>query len=257
MSNHQSILYAEWQRSLHSNEQRPLSHYRLAAQAIRQGLGTERKIWIAGAIHPRETRPLLETYIQLKSWQPNLLLIINPQDCSACGEIYSHCRYAGLTVSRHSDGLGCLPLSDVYLLDTSEELGLFYLASDAAFIGTSLIPDGYPDPSPAARAGLPLVAGPYIGQQHLDARLVKLSARLERVGSLRRASAPAQLSNALQGLLADGQLGKALGECARRIACRARSSRYSGNSAPNQLPQGEHAPPNNLQWRSPVASCAI
>ena len=219
---------------MQSNEQLPLSHYRLAACAIRQGLGAERTIWIAGEIHKQEVQTILETFVLLRNWHPSLLLVINPHNPANCGEIHTYCHNAGLKAARHSEGEGCRTDCDIYLLDTAEELGLFYLASDAAFIGASLIDDGYPDPSLPARAGLPLVAGPYSGHQRLEPKSSRLAARLERMGSLRRGSDSRQIAEALRGLLVNGQLGRALGECARRAACRASSSRTPTVNQPNR-----------------------
>ncbi|MCG5548416.1 hypothetical protein [Halorhodospira halochloris] len=227
MNKHSSILYNEWQRAMRNSDQSHLSHYRLAAQAIRQGLGSNRSIWIAGNVHKRETKTIIETFILLRNWHTNLLLVLNPANTEDWGELYSHCRHAGLKVGRHSAGVGCTPCRDVYILDTSEEIGLFYLASDAAFIGSSLVHSGYPDPTLAARAGLPAVSGPYIDYLYNEPRLSRLTARLIRIGSIRRGNNAVELADALHGLLVDGQLGKALGECARRAACRARSSRLS------------------------------
>ncbi|WP_200196584.1 3-deoxy-D-manno-octulosonic acid transferase [Halorhodospira abdelmalekii] len=257
----------EWHRVLLAREQRPLSRYRLAAEAIREGLGATRKVCLAGGLQPHEIEPLIEVGTRLRCHHPHLLLVLSPaHDCSS-GEIYARCRHAGLQVARHSDGAGCSAEDEVYLLDTTEELGLFYAASDAAFVGSTLVNDGHPDPTLPARAGLPMVAGPHRGRPYLDAQTRALAHRLERGGSLRRGSNVEQISAALHDLLVDGQLGRALGECARRIACRARGGEPEQDDAAtlssfcNQTfkkPSGQSLRIATAGWRTQTAvECSV
>jgi 3-deoxy-D-manno-octulosonic-acid transferase len=53
--------------------------------------------------------------------------------------------------------------TQIYLLDTLGELGVFYRLADIVFMGGSLVPHGGQNPTEAARLDCALLHGPHIG----------------------------------------------------------------------------------------------
>ncbi len=205
--------------TLEIREDQPLDRYRLAGRAVREALGRQRRVWIATGIHPEEVAALATAFIRLEGRHPGMLLVIAPERLGQCSTIYARLRIeGGLQVRRHSDGHGCDAGTQIYLLDTPGELRAFQAAADAAFIGSSFVTAGVADPTGPAMAGVPMVMGPFPEADDgvHDPRIQARVQRLVQSGGLRRACDPLELSAALDGLLVDGQLSRALGECARR-----------------------------------------
>ena len=61
-----------------------------------------------------------------------------------------------------TSGEVCHQYTDVYLADTMGELKMLYAASDAAFIGGSMVPVGGHNILEAAAVGIPVLFGPYM-----------------------------------------------------------------------------------------------
>ncbi len=185
--------------------------YRMAAYSIRQGLGEKRRVWVAGGVHPQETPLLATALLRLRRRHPSLLLVLAPRRADEADEAFARLCMKGLRVQRHSQGAGCPANTDVYLLDSLEELPLFYAAGDAAFIGCSLVPAGGHSPLEPLAMGVPAVTGLHMGP------FAEVVDHLRRSGGLRQAADTEELVLALEGLLPEGALlGKALAQGAHK-----------------------------------------
>ena len=91
------------------------------------------------------------------------------------------------------------------------ELTAFYAASDAAFVGGSLVPVGGHNLLEPAALGVPVITGPYTANGPEIARLL-----IEEGGALEVADGAA-LGAVVARLLADPALRERMGECARRF----------------------------------------
>jgi 3-deoxy-D-manno-octulosonic-acid transferase len=101
---------------------------------------------------------------------------------------------------------------DILLGDTMGELMLLFGASDIAFMGGSLVPNGGHNFIEPAAWGLPLLSGGYLFN------FAEVSNLLKSADALDVAHNADELRNFLIGLIRDAKLRKRKGENALRVA---------------------------------------
>ena len=127
----------------------------------RELFGLERKLWIAASTHPGEDEQILAAHRKIMAQHPDALLLLAPRHPERADEVAKLVEAQGLTLARRS----ALPLAgegvktQVILIDTLGELLDFYAASDAAFVGGSLIAHGGHNPLEPLALGLPVLSG--------------------------------------------------------------------------------------------------
>jgi 3-deoxy-D-manno-octulosonic-acid transferase len=163
-------------------------------------------VFLAASTHPGEEQIVLDAAMA------GVLIIIVPRHAERGSviELLAHGR--GFTATRRRNV--AVPSADtaVYIADTMGELGLFYRLARVAFLGGSLVPHGGQNPLEAARLGVPVIAGPHIGNfddiyrvlfaaqgigriesghelKTLATKLLQDSADAERIGKLAQAAA--------------------------------------------------------------------
>lgn len=135
-----------------------------------------RFVWIAASTHEGEEILLCETYKNLKKQIPELLLAIAPRHPERFSSVKNLAENAGLQVLTRSVKQVCTTKTDVFLIDTLGELKLFYVASDIAFVGGSLVPIGGHNVLEPAAAGVPVLFGlemrnfAFIAEKMLEAK---------------------------------------------------------------------------------------
>ena len=139
-----------------------------AGQAWREWLGRGRPVWIAASTHPGEEEQVLTAHRQL----PQALLVLVPRHPERADAVAAAVEAAGLQVLRRSRlaPAPALPAADipapssgcVLLVDTLGELMNFYAASDLAYVGGSLVPNGGHNPLEPLVLGLPVLSGPQV-----------------------------------------------------------------------------------------------
>lgn len=134
---------------------------REAAAALRAQLGEQRPVWVAGSTHPGESELLLAAQQRLLASHPDALLILVPRHPERFDQVAALVEGAGLRLARRSRGEDA-QTAEVYLGDSMGELMQLYGASDAAFIGGSLIDRGGHNPLEPAAWGLPVISGPHV-----------------------------------------------------------------------------------------------
>jgi 3-deoxy-D-manno-octulosonic-acid transferase len=134
---------------------------REAAAALRAQLGEQRPVWVAGSTHPGESELLLAAQQRLLASHPDALLILVPRHPERFDQVAALVEGAGLRLARRSRGEDA-QTAGVYLGDSMGELMQLYGASDAAFIGGSLIDRGGHNPLEPAAWGLPVISGPHV-----------------------------------------------------------------------------------------------
>lgn len=130
---------------------------------LRQMLGPNRPVWVAGSTHEREEELLIDAHRRIRERFSNALLVLVPRHPPRFAEVATLLRDQGLRFVRRTSALPVVSETEVYLLDTLGELPPFYAAGDVAFVGGSLGVDhvgGHNLLEPAA-LGLPIVAGPH------------------------------------------------------------------------------------------------
>ncbi len=130
-------------------------------QSVLQG----RPLWAAASTHSGEETLIGEAHHLVKEVLPSVLTVIIPRHPRRGAEIAKELTAKGLQVARRSCQEAIQPSTDVYLVDTMGELGLFYRLSDFAFIGGTFVPIGGHNPIEAALLDCALIWGPYIHNQ--------------------------------------------------------------------------------------------
>lgn len=128
---------------------------------LRESLGKDRFIWIAASTHEGEEEQILAAHKKLREKTPPSLLILVPRHPDRFNTVAKLCEQSFVT-QRRSLHQPCTMDTAVYLADTMGELLLMYGASDAAFIGGSLIERGGHNMLEPGALGKPILTGPYL-----------------------------------------------------------------------------------------------
>jgi 3-deoxy-D-manno-octulosonic-acid transferase len=185
----------------------------LAANAhlLHQSLSPDaRMIWIAASTHEGEEEIILKAHQQIRKHISNALLILVPRHPDRFNVVAEQSQKIFVTVKR-SEHLPCTAETAVYLGDTMGELLLLYGASDAAFVGGSLIPRGGHNLLEPAALAKPLLSGPHLFN-FTEMRDLFLQAR-----ALRIVQDAASLAKQLLALMQDQSLRTQMGTAARQV----------------------------------------
>ncbi|HEY8037664.1 MAG TPA: lipid IV(A) 3-deoxy-D-manno-octulosonic acid transferase [Methylobacter sp.] len=129
---------------------------------LKADLFSGRFVWLIASTHKNEETIFLEIYKEIKQRIPELLLVVVPRHPERFGEVKKLCeRYQQSMVTRTSGEI-CRQDTDIYLADTMGELKMLYAASDATFVGGSMVPVGGHNILEAAAVGTPVLFGPYM-----------------------------------------------------------------------------------------------
>jgi 3-deoxy-D-manno-octulosonic-acid transferase len=121
-----------------------------------------RPLWVAASTHAGEEVIAAAVHRVLRRQIPKVLTVIVPRHPERGGEIRSEVAATGLSVVQRSLAEPALPITDIYLADTLGELGLFYRAAPAAFLGGSLVDRGGQNPIEAVGLGCAVLHGPHV-----------------------------------------------------------------------------------------------
>ncbi|BDB96555.1 3-deoxy-D-manno-octulosonic acid transferase [Candidatus Hydrogenosomobacter endosymbioticus] len=104
--------------------------------ALRESIA-ERQFLLATCIHAEEEALVLDSFKRLRETMPKLILIIAPRHIERAHIICEMCSKIGLkSVLRSTVGFS-IGESDVYVIDTFGELGIFYEVANFALLGGS------------------------------------------------------------------------------------------------------------------------
>jgi 3-deoxy-D-manno-octulosonic-acid transferase len=132
----------------------------------------ERIIWLAASTHPGEDEVILEAFIQVKSQLKKLLLVLVPRHPERFNSVHNLCVSRGFNVAKRSLG-NASATTDIIIGDTMGELLLLFGASDIAFVGGSLVPNGGHNFIEPAAWQLPLLSGQHVFNFAEVARLLQ------------------------------------------------------------------------------------
>lgn len=133
------------------------------AKALKKMLSNEGEhpLWIAASTHRGEDEIILLAHQRLRQRHPSARLILVPRHPERFDSIYQLCCDSNMTTVRRSEG--SVPEKwDIMLGDTMGELLLLLGATDMAFIGGSLVPNGGHNMLEAAVWRLPILTGPHL-----------------------------------------------------------------------------------------------
>ena len=128
---------------------------------LQDEIGT-RPVWLAASTHEGEENIAGEVHKSLLKNVPRILTIIAPRHPQRAENIYKTLSKNGLIISRRSLKESITENVDIYLVDSTGELGLFYRIAQIVFIGGSLIPHGGQNLLEAALLNCAILHGPHM-----------------------------------------------------------------------------------------------
>lgn len=129
---------------------------------LKADLFAGRFVWLIASTHNGEEALFLEIHREIRKKIPELLLVIAPRHPERFADVKKLCGQFRLSVATRTAGDGIDRETDVYLADTLGELKMLYAASDAAFVGGSMVPTGGHNILEAAAVGVPVIFGPFM-----------------------------------------------------------------------------------------------
>ncbi|MFT6926338.1 MAG: 3-deoxy-D-manno-octulosonic-acid transferase [Psychromonas sp.] len=110
-----------------------------SGKQLREQIGTNRPVWIAASTHKGEDEKILMAHKALLQSIPNALLILVPRHPDRFNDVFELCQAENLTVIRRTSKRPVDEGIQVYIGDTMGEMLTLIGASDACFMGGSLL----------------------------------------------------------------------------------------------------------------------
>ena len=161
---------------------------------LAQAIGT-RPVWLAAAAHSNEWLDLCRAHDVASHRKHRLLLIVVPSEPKSAIDMAENMRQAGFQVALRSQEPDPADITQIYIVDTEEELGLWYRIAPITYLGGTLHGGNCRDPFEATTLGSAVVYGPDVApfQRH--------AARLNANDASRLIRANTDLGPAIEGLL--------------------------------------------------------
>lgn len=126
-----------------------------------------RPVWVAGSANIVEAGNLMRAQAIVRKTSPETLFLLAPRHTFTAPDWVKAAEAEGLRVALRSDGALPGADTDVYIADTTGEMGIWYRVAPIAFIGNSL-PDSGPaltgkNPFEAIQLGAMILHGPDLG----------------------------------------------------------------------------------------------
>jgi 3-deoxy-D-manno-octulosonic-acid transferase len=182
--------------------------------AIQAAIG-DRPVWLAASTHDGEELIVAEAHRQLRRRFPTILTLLAPRHPVRAPAIVTLLEQGGIGTVKRSDGALPGPDTDVWLIDTLGELGLFYRLTELVLVAGSLgVPGtiGGHNPMEAAALGRAVLHGPDM------ANAAASTASLNAVGAARLVTDADSLAQTVGDLIADPVALARMGEAGRQIA---------------------------------------
>jgi 3-deoxy-D-manno-octulosonic-acid transferase len=170
----------------------------------------EQCLLVAGSSHRGEEEILLEAFRSVKQRFPNFQMVLAPRHPQRFSEVERLLKASGLQFEKKSQTN--VLTQDICLLDTLGDLVEFYALGDIAFVGGSLVDVGGHNLLEPARAGRPVLFGPYM------ANFAAMAAEMKERGGGIEVRGVEDLVRELTELLTDADKRRTMGENAYRVA---------------------------------------
>lgn len=181
------------------------------AQVLRRSFGVDRGVWIAASTHDGEERQVLQAFEHVRRVFPDSLLVLVPRHPERAASVATLARKFGHDTAMRSDSRASCTHISVFVGDTMGELPLFYAASDVAFVGGSLVPEGGHNMLEPAALGIPVIFGPDVHD------VAEISERLIEAGAGRKVHDKSELSAAVVEYMQDANLRHVAGQRGREF----------------------------------------
>ena len=180
--------------------------------ALRAGIGS-RPCWLAGNTHAGEEIILAQAHAELRQRHPRLLLLLAPRRPERARALVRALQPWGGRIRLRSEAKLPPPDSDIFIIDSFGELGLFYRAVSLVFLGGSLVErGGGHNPLEPARLGCRVLHGSHVSAYSA------LFAALDAAGGGQSIADASALVAALGALLRQPQSLRQGAEAARDFA---------------------------------------
>lgn len=179
----------------------PLPYHYEERQKFAAAVGT-RPAWLVVWADLKECIDLCAAHVIASRRAHRLLMIVVPRDVRDAAEFVEQMRAAGLHVARHSQEPEPSDPTQVYVVDTETDLGLWYRISPITYLGGTLRGAPCRDPFEAATLGSALLYGPRV------APFEKHAARLNAAGASRLLRSASDLGPNVESLLATDKVAE-------------------------------------------------
>jgi len=177
-----------------------------AGRALRERIGATRPVWIAGSTRDGEEALILDALAAQGDALPaDTLTIIVPRHPQRFNDVAALLAARGVTHVRKSAATAIAPATRVLVGDTLGEMLAYYAASDAAFVGGSLVPLGGQNLIEPIAVGVPTLIGPH------TFNFAEASEQATAAGAARRVRDAADLIAQVGALLRDPAARRAAG----------------------------------------------
>jgi 3-deoxy-D-manno-octulosonic-acid transferase len=139
----------------------PLPVNKIDLTTLANNIGT-RPTWFSASTHPGEEKILWGVHQRLQREHPDLLTIIAPRHPARGDHIASYLRKLGARTAQRSKYEPITPDTNIYLVDTLGEMGLFFRLSKLVFMGKSFVRKGGQNPLEAAKLKCTVLHGPHM-----------------------------------------------------------------------------------------------
>lgn len=173
----------------------------------------KRPVWLAASTHEGEEELVAATHRALREHFPDLLTLLAPRHPARADQIAATLQ--DLRLARRSAGASPAPDTEIYLIDTLGELGLFYRLAPIVLVAGSLgVPGsiGGHNPLEAAQLGCAVIFGPD------TVNCAASAAALEQEGAALRLGEASALAETLSRLLADPDTVAKMGAAGLAVA---------------------------------------
>ena len=180
----------------------PVLPYNEAERAEVAGIVGTRPVWLAADARLAEAEFIAAAHKAANRRAHRLMAIVVPKDVDDVPELARDLRKSGLTVALRSQVARPADSVQVYLVDTEEELGLWYRISPITYLGGTLSEGKAVDPFGATTLGSAVIFGPQVApyQKHAN--------RLIAAGGCVLLRKPEDLGGAIDTLLAADKAAK-------------------------------------------------
>ncbi len=176
----------------------PLPYDEQELAALQEAIGT-RPMWLFASTHANEEEQAGRLHKTLKEKQKNILSIILLRHPNRGDEVMNILQSAGLSVARRSTNSPITPETDIYLVDTMGETGLFFALSDIVAMGGSYVAHGGHNPIEPSAMNCATIVGPYMFN------FIDICHQMDRANAIIRTDSMEQLGEKIFELLQNPQ----------------------------------------------------